>query len=564
MSRSAKILLAGAAMVLLLGAGGIAFGLYWSLLNRSQDRALQKASDALAQRDFGTAFALFDKAFALHLTAAKAAWVYSARGYAETETGKYADAIRDYSEALRLNSENGETYGSRGYAYHLKGELDKALADYAECLRYDENAAWVYFNRGLIYSQRKEWAKAAEDFNECVRCEPKNSYAYFRRGAALLELHDLDGALASFDSAISINSDLAEAYSARARIHQLKGDTARADADALHAMQLAPRVPAINSTPRRRNPNPLVSELRSAAQVAQISRRYDEAIDLCNKALEANPNNFQTSIILDIRGSSYAGKGDWDRALRDYEEAVRLEPTNADALTNRGNAYAHKNELAKSTSDYNEAIRLNPKLFQAFVNRALNYLAANDLERALADLNEAIRLNPKFAPAYTRRVRVLLRLKRSDEALKDADTAVSLSPETAEPYYSRARLRADRREYLQARDDYQHALEHFGNGESTLLNAAAWFFATCPDKACRDGKRAVDLATKACEMREWKDPEILDTLAAAFAEVGDFDQAIKRQSEALKLHEKSDDIGAGMQKRMALFEKHQPYHQENP
>ncbi|MFL6521672.1 MAG: tetratricopeptide repeat protein [Chthoniobacterales bacterium] len=559
MSRFTKIVLACAVSAFVVVGGVLELGVGWFLLDRHQNRVLQKAAEALAKHDWGRAITLFDKALKLPLLPMKAAWAHSARGQAETESGKYADAIRDLSEALRLNPKAREAYWGRGYAYQLNGELDKALNDYDEFLRYDENAGRVYFNRGLIHLQRKEWAKAAQDFSESLRCEPENSYAYFERGTALLELHDLDGALASFDSAIAIKTNLAEAYTARAGIYELKGESARASEDALRAMQLAPRPPPRTWNPPMVEPSASASELGTQAWKAQSASRYDEAIDLCNKALDANPNTFQTSAILMTRGNSYGGKGDWDRALRDYEEAVRLVPNNADALTNRGNAYAHKRQLDKSTTDYNEAIRLNPKLFQAFYNRALNYLATADLNRALADLTECIRLNPKFEQAYEKRAIVFVRLKRRDEGLRDAEMAVSLNPDNADAYHRRAEVRMARREFPQARGDFDRMLEHIRPGQSTFLNDASWFFATCPDKACRDGKRAVELATKACETQNWKDAHILDTLAATFAEIGDFDQAIKRQSEALKLYEEPGELRTGMQKRLALYQKHHAY-----
>jgi hypothetical protein len=106
-------------------------------------------------------------------------------------------------------------------------------------------------------------------------------------------------------------------------------------------------------------------------------------------------------------------------------------------------------------------------------------------------------------------------------------------------------------------------LEHIKPGQSTFLNDTSWFFATCPDKRCRDGKKTVELGTKACEMRQWKDQDTLDTLAAAFAEAGDFDQAIKRQSEALKLYEEPGELRTGMQKRLALYQKHHAYREEH-
>jgi tetratricopeptide (TPR) repeat protein len=553
MSRFAKILLASLVFVFLVGGGVLGLGVYWILLDRQQNRVLQKAGEALDKRDFGTAIALFDRAFKLHLPSTKAAWAHSGRGRAETENGKYADAIRDFSEALRLYPKGKEAYWGRAYAYQLNGDLDKALSDYAEYLRYDENAGPVYFSRGLIYLQRKEWAKAVQDFSESIRCEPENSSAYLNRGSALLELGELDGAQASLDAAISMNPTLAEAYEIRGRVHRKRGELDRARTDDLMATKLAPSIVG---------PTRSGSDFLDDARLAEASGRYDEAIDLCDKALETKLSPSVMSNAYMTRGNGYAGKGDWDRALRDYDEAVRIQPYNYDALVNRGNAYTHKKEPANSTNDYNEAIRLNPKSFQAYCNRGMNYFAAGDPDRALADLTECVRLNPKFAEGFARRSIVLLRLKRKDEALVDVDSAVRLTPDRAEPYVVRGNLRTARREFSLARADFERALERSREPPWSFLNSVAWFLATCPDRSGRDGKKSIQLATKACELTKWKDAHLLDTLAAAFAETGDYDQAIKRQSEALKLFEEPGDVRTGMQKRLALYQKHHAYREE--
>jgi tetratricopeptide (TPR) repeat protein len=558
MTKSTKIIWATGAMLALISAGLVALGLFWFQRDRAQNVLLRKASNAFTQRNFDSALALYDQALQLHLPAGKAGEAYYGRGIAETEKGQYDEAIRDFSEALRLNPRMVVVSWGRGYAYQLKGEFDSALRDYAEYLRHDRNAGQVYFNRGLIYLQRKEWAKAVEDFSESVRCQPEQSYAYYNRGSALAELGELDGALASLDAAIAMNPTFADAYQVRATVHRKRGELDRAQTDDRMATTLAPKKPPVGLGPTRSG-----SELLDEARLAEVARRYDEAIDLCDKALATKLAPPFMSNAYMTRGNCYAGKGDWDRALRDYDEAVRIQPNNYDALVNRGNAYAHHNERDKSTRDYDEALRLNPKMFQAYCNRALNYLAAGDLDRALADLTESVRLNPKFAEGYSRRSTVLFRLKRKDEALADADAAVKLTPDRAEPYLVRAHLRSARREFSLARADFERAFERAPEPpSSSFLNSLAWFFATCPDRSGRDGKRSIQLATKACELTQWKDAHELDTLAAAFAETGAYDHAIKLQAEAIKLYEGAAEVRSGMEKRLALYRRHHPYRDE--
>jgi tetratricopeptide (TPR) repeat protein len=212
--------------------------------------------------------------------------------------------------------------------------------------------------------------------------------------------------------------------------------------------------------------------------------------------------------------------------------------------------------------DYDEAIRLNPNLEEAYSNRAFEYLAAKKTDKALADLAEAIRVNPKFAWAYRWRALVLLEIKRTDEALADAETLVDLRPELGDAYHCRAMVHLTRREYAKARADFERMLQLSQEPQSAALNSAAWLYATCPDKAVRDGKKAVELATRACEATKWNDTRIVDTLAAAFAEAGNFSEAVKWQAHALDSSKDPVEVRSGMKQRLQLYQKHQPYRQK--
>ena len=90
-------------------------------------------------------------------------------------------------------------------------------------------------------------------------------------------------------------------------------------------------------------------------------------------------------------------------------------------------------------------------------------------------------------------------------------------------------------------------------------NMLAWALATAPDAKLRDGKRAVELATQACELTKWKVYRTLDTLAAALAEAGKFDEAVKRQEEALKLLDDNRFRGE-YEQRLNLYKARKPFH----
>ncbi|MEM7234204.1 MAG: hypothetical protein AAF517_18645, partial [Planctomycetota bacterium] len=124
-------------------------------------------------------------------------------------------------------------------------------------------------------------------------------------------------------------------------------------------------------------------------------------------------------------------------------------------------------------------------------------------------------------------------------------------------FYYRALLHQEHREYREAIRDFEAAIAD--SDDAVHLNALAWLLCTCPEDSIRNGERAVELATRACELSEWKLDAILDTLGAAYAEAGDFDNAVKWARAAIDLAEMPDP---GDEVRLRLFEEGQPYRED--
>jgi tetratricopeptide (TPR) repeat protein len=185
-------------------------------------------------------------------------------------------------------------------------------------------------------------------------------------------------------------------------------------------------------------------------------------------------------------------KKDLDRALADYGEAIRLDPTKAWVYVGRGTAWHAMKEYGKAIADFNEAIRLDPQDPITYLDRSITWRAMKEEVKAIADCNEAIRLDPKLTNAYITRGRAFKEKQEYEAAIADYSEAIRL--------------------------DSKFVLAH---------NNLAWLLATCPDAQYRDGKRAVEGATRACELSGWRVPNNLDTLAAAHAEAGDFESAAR-------------------------------------
>ena len=128
-----------------------------------------------------------------------------------------------------------------------------------------------------------------------------------------------------------------------------------------------------------------------------------------------------------LRGSAYYDKGEYDIAISDFNDALRMGPPSGILFHNRGNAWRGKGDYARAIADYDQAIRLGPPSAFSWQNRGISKLALGDLDGALADLNEAIRLDPALPQPLTNRA-VIWRAKGNlDRAIADATEAIRLA-----------------------------------------------------------------------------------------------------------------------------------------
>ncbi len=194
---------------------------------------------------------------------------------------------------------------------------------------------------------------------------------------------------------------------------------------------------------------------------------------------------------------------------------------------NRGQEALGRDDWDAAIDCFTQALRLNPNSTAAYAGRAYAYQEKGDLSNCIADYSELLELNPDNTTALSSRGAAYY-LKDPcyfAEALADHERALQLQPQNPWPY-----------------------------------NNIAWVLATHPRKEVRDGAKARDYAHKACVMTGFRSASIVDTLAAACAECGDFDEAVKWQKKVLEAPNgfPAKEL-ANARARLRLYEKHRPY-----
>jgi len=191
-------------------------------------------------------------------------------------------------------------------------------------------------------------------------------------------------------------------------------------------------------------------------------------------------------------------------------------------------------------------------------------MRSNPKTDRIADLSMAINRSPRDPKFYVQRAQAYENNGEYKSALADLNQAMTLRPDDAKYRFLRGIAYAYAGDDQAAKEDFARA-EEMNPDSAESYNARAWLMATAPNPRIRDGKKAVETATTACQMTDWQDPDMIGTLAAAYAETGNFDEAIAWQQKAIDLTSETflttlDERRA----RLALYQSHQPWRPTPP
>jgi tetratricopeptide (TPR) repeat protein len=240
------------------------------------------------------------------------------------------------------------------------------------------------------------------------------------------------------------------------------------------------------------------------------------------------------------------------------QAALRDRPGDLTLLMTLGNSYPidQRDGAAERAGWFQAAVSAHPRSAAAHTSLGSALGDLGDRDGALAEHRKALAIDPHLAVAHNNCGTALEAARRFPEAIDEYRQAIELNPAYAIAHYNLGGARRVLGDVGGAVSAYEDAVR-YDPTFSKAHNDLAWILAAGPD-GVRDGKRAVEHATRACELTRWKEPLYISALAAAWAEAADFDKAVAYQKRALLFPELGMNW-AGARLLLISYERKQPY-----
>jgi tetratricopeptide (TPR) repeat protein len=194
------------------------------------------------------------------------------------------------------------------------------------------------------------------------------------------------------------------------------------------------------------------------------------------------------------------------------------------------------------------------------VTDAQDQFKNGNLAGAKRNVDAALLVDPTMWPALYVRAQIFASQGRYDLAIQDCNEALRQYRGCVEAALLRAKINSHLGKYAEASKEFNHLVSLHPRSVTLAraLSDRAWFLATCPDPSFRNGQQALKDAKAACSIMVWKDEHMIDTLAAAYAETGDFESAMRYAQRALGVKNISAEDSKRIQRHLELFKQNKP------
>jgi len=313
---------------------------------------------------------------------------------------------------------------------------------------------------------------------------------------------------------------------------------------------------------------------------------YEASIAQFNKAIELNPNDSQKYF---SRGLSYKARKEYELALSDFEKASALNEKSYQAMFRIGEVYLIQNEYEKAIKKFNSAIEINSEYNLIYYNRGMAYLKSGKTTKAIEDhlkgfsysenkdviykllitkyndidpdkiiniCKKKLKLENEKSFLYLLLGKTYWRIKNYENALPNLERFNHINKKNDIGYIYAAEIFLEQNDYHKGLQSYDKALK-INSQNAETLNSIAWLLSTCKIDEVRDGEKALYYAQKAVELNN--SAAFIDTLAAAFGEIGDFEHALEYQEKAIEMAKKENKKIETYNKRLISYKDHKPW-----
>ncbi len=432
-----------------------------------------------------------------------------------------------------------------------------AMGDLEKVVEFDDKAAEAHFaiaRLQLLPAGKKDRAKTAIDL--AIEHSPGNAALQAKALLTRVDLiEDADAQQADLDKAVKLQPKEKEYIRARGIFNLLR--SGKKDDDATkRETRLKAALADFDAALKLDETDAPTEHLRGLALLEL--NQPEEAEKAFTHSLELDDKNTKT---IAQRARARIALKKFEAALEDLTRGIEREPNDTGLLLLRARVRQMLNQPDEAQKDVEAALKKRPGMPAGLEFRAL--LAANtgDYQQALADCEELLKLAPDNTQLLVQMGMLHAIAKQPRKAIERYTTALDKFKGEEKDKYFILRSRGDAYlgvgKHAEAIADFEAAYKDKPK-DSGLLNNLAWVLATSPDDKIRDGKRAIELAKAACEETEYKAPHIMSTLAAAYAEAGDWDEAQKTIARALELKPSEEHLDQ-LQKEQKSYEKKEPW-----
>ena len=414
-------------------------------------------------------------------------------------------ALKDLDKAVSYDSQLGSAYMLMARLHALPGgDRDRSLEAAGKAIE-----AFVEDNRerakalALRGSLSQDEEQRAADFNAAIEADPESMDVLRLRGVYFITQKKFDEALRDLQKVIEKNPE---------------------DMTALQAM----------------------------AEVLASLKKFDEAGTQLNRIVELQPQS-PAGYLLRARLNQLRENN--EAALTDLDKVIELDAGNVMGRMMRARIYLEQRKLTEAKADVERVLERNAGVVEAILLRSIIFANEGNFAAAITDLKQIARAVPDNVEVQLQLAGLYAADEKPRKALEIYEKVLAAGGDNIDALRGRGDARLSLGQHAEAIADYEAALKLDPENRS-LLNNFAWVLATSPKDDLRNAERAKQLATKACELTEYKMPHILSTLAAAYAEAGDFETARKWSAKAVEL-------GEGEMKQQ-LGEELESYKQEKP